>query len=237
MEDNEWSFCSMWAERLRPGCGRALANGRLKGDYFFNRADVSGCPDPVTSARQIAKMFWLKGMDCYLYDKDGALAGKGLAQIDTMHVLTAGSGGAAGMTKVVHIDRSLLPAWIDVFCRSFAVPHWKAEVERVMGANFERLELLLSYRGGSPAGCAALYSKKGITGLYCLGTVSQLRGRGLAMDMLKSAKSKGLFLQTLGSERLLPFYEKAGFEVAYTKKIYAVRRSSELKGSKNRAVK
>lgn len=237
MEDNEWSFCSMWAERFRPGCGRALANGRLEGDYFFNRADVSGCPDPVTSARQIAKMFWLKGMDCYLYDRDGALAGKGLAQIDTMHVLTAGSGGAEGMTKVVRIDRSLLPAWIDVFCRSFAVPHWKAEVERVMSANLQRLELLLSYGGGSPAGCAALYSKNGVTGLYCLGTVSQLRGRGLARDMLKSAMSKGLFLQTLGSERLLSFYEKAGFEVAYTKNIYAMRRASKLKGSENRAVK
>ncbi len=237
MEDNEWSFCSMWAERLRPGCGRALANGRLEGDYFFNRADVSGCPDPVTSARQIAKMIWRKGMDCYLYDKDDMLEGKGLAQIDTMHVLTAGSDGAAGMTKVIRIDRSLLPAWIDVFCRSFAVPHWKAEVKRIMGTNFERLEFLLSYRGGLPAGCAALYSKNGVTGLYCLGTISHLRGRGLARGILKSAMPRGLFLQTLGSERLLPFYEKAGFEVAYTKKIYAIRRASKLKGSKNRAVK
>lgn len=70
-----------------------------------------------------------------------------------------------------------------------------------------------------------------------MGTVSQLRGRGLASDILKSAMSKGMFLQTLGSERLLPFYEKAGFEVAYAKKIYVVRRASELKGSKNRAVK
>lgn len=236
MEDNEWSFCSMWAERLRPGCGRALANGRLEGDYFFNRAEVSGCPDPVAAARKIAKIFWWKGMDCYLYDRDGALAGKGLAQIDTMHVLTAGP-GTPGKTEVVRAGRSLLPAWIDVFCRSFVVPHWKTEVERVMDANLQRLELLLSYRGGVPAGCAALYSKNGVTGLYCLGTVSQLRGRGLAMDMLKSAMSKNLFLQTLGSERLLPFYEKAGFAVAYTKKIYIIRRASKLKGSKNRAVK
>lgn len=176
-------------------------------------------------------------MDCYLYDRDGALAGKGLAQIDTMHVLTAGSGGAPGKTEVVRAGRSLLPAWIDVFCRSFAVPQWKTEVERVMVANFERLELLLSYRGGVPAGCAALYSKNGVTGLYCLGTVSQLRGRGLATDMLKNVLSKGLLLQTLGSERLLPFYENAGFAVAYTKKIYVVRRVGKSKGSKNRAAK
>jgi len=237
MEDNEWSFCSMWAERLESGCAQALVNERLDGDYFFNRADVSGCPDPVAAARQIAKTFWQKSMDCYLYDKDGRLAGKGLAQVDAMYVLAAGSGTAAGKTEVVQIDRSLLPLWIDTFCKSFAVPQWKTEVGRIMDASFGRLQLLLSYRDGVPAGCAALYSKNGVTGLYCLGTVSQLRGRGLAREILKSAMSKNLFLQTLGSEGLLPFYEKAGFTVACTKKIYVVQRASKLKGPKNRAVK
>src|SRR5688572_20381597 len=118
MEDNEWSFCSMWTERLRPGCGRALANGRLEGDHFFNRSDVSGCSDPAAAARRIAKMFWRKGTDCYLYDREGALAGKGFAQVDTMHVLAAGHGRRPGKTEVVRAGRALLPAWIDVFCRS-----------------------------------------------------------------------------------------------------------------------
>ena len=227
----------MWAERLESGCTHALVNERLDGDYFFNRADVSGCPDPVAAARQIAKSFWQKGMDCYIYDKDGRLVGKGLAQIDTMYVLAAGSGTAAGKTEVAQIDRSSLPVWIDTFCRSFAVPQWKTEVGRIMDASFGRLKLLLSYKDGVPAGCAALFSKNGVTGLYCLGTVSQLRGRGLAKEILKSAMSKDLFLQTLGSEGLVPFYEKAGFAVANTKKIYVVRRASKLKGSRNRAVK
>ena len=234
MEDNEWSFCSMWAERLKPVCGCALANGRLEGDYFFNRADVSGCPDPLAAARHIAMMFWRKGIDCHLYDRDGVLAGKGLAQIDMMHVLTTGKSGVMGRTDVVRVGRSLLPAWIEVFCKSFAVPHWKREVGRVVSGNAEGLELLLSYRGGIPAGCAALYHKNGVTGLYCLGTVSQLRGRGVARSILRSVMFKGLFLQTLGSERLLPFYEKEGFVVAYTKQIYVLRRPSKFRASKNR---
>lgn len=219
----------MWAERLRPVCGCALANGRLEGDYFFNRADVSGCPNPVAAARDIAKMFWRKGIDCHLYDRDGVLAGKGLAQIDKMHVLTAGKGGVIGRTEVLRVGRSLLPAWIDVFCRSFAVPQWKKEVERVVSGNAEGLELLLSYRGGIPAGCAALYHKNGLTGLYCLGTISHLRGRGVARSIMRSVMFKGLLLQTLGSERLLPFYEKEGFVVAYTKQIYVLPRPSKLR--------
>jgi hypothetical protein len=237
MEDNEWSFCSMWTERLKAGCASGLVNGKLEGDYFFNRASVCGCSDPVGSARQIAKMFWQKGLDCYLYDRDGRLAGEGLSQVDTMHVLRADSAGSTGKTKVVKIDRSFLPSWIDVFCRSFAVPEWKPEVERIMSANFGRLELLLSYKGDVPAGCAALYSKEGVIGMYCLGTVPQLRGKGVAMDILKSAVSKNLFLQTLGSEGLLPFYRKVGFTVACTKKIYVVQRPIKLKGLKNGAVK
>jgi hypothetical protein len=238
MEDNEWSFCSMWTERIRSGCAKALLNSRLEGDYFFNRASVSGCPDPAAAARRIAKTFWQKGLDCYLYDSDHSLAGKGFDQIDTMYVLRAGSSGAAGK-KVVRIDRSLLPVWIDMFYRSFAVPEWKGEVERIVNANFDELELLLSYDGKVPAGCAALYVKNGMTGLYCLGTVSQLRKKGLANDILATAVRlhDNLFLQTLGSEGLLPFYEKAGFTVACTKRIYVLRRATKLRSLKNRAAK
>lgn len=227
----------MWTERLKAGCANGLANGKLEGDCFFNRASVCGCPDPAASARQIAKMFWQKGLDCYLHNRDDRLDGEGLAQIDTMYVLRANSTESRGKTKVVKIGRPLLPAWIEVFCKSFAVPEWRPEVERIMIANFGKLELLLSYKGDVPAGCAALYNKNGMIGMYCLGTVSQLRGKGVARDILKSAMSKNLFLQTLGSEGILPFYEKAGFMVACTKKIYILQRASKLKRLKNGPMK
>lgn len=229
----------MWTERIKSGCAEALLNSKLEGDYFFNRASVHDCLDPIEAAGQIAKMFWQNGLDCYLYDRDDKLAGKGFAQIDTMHVLRASSASANGRTKVMRIDRQLLPVWIDLFCRSFAVSKWKGEVERIMNSSFDGLELLLSYCDGVPAGCAALYSKKGVTGLYCLSTVSKLRRRGLANDMLAAAVglSNNLFLQTLGSEGLLPFYQKAGFTLAYTKNIYVLRDTTKLKGLKNYAVK
>ncbi len=230
----------MWTQRIRSGCSTALLNSKLEGDYFFNRASVSGCPNPAAAAAQVAKVFWQRGLDCYLHDTDDSLAGKGLVQIDTMHVLKAGKAGRAGRTVVMQVDRSLLPVWIDVFCGSFAAPEWRKEVERVMDANFERLGLLLSYRDKVPAGCAALYSKNGITGLYCLGTVSQLRGKGLANDTLATAvrqSDNNLFLQTLGSEELLHFYRKAGFVVAYTKKIYVLWRANKLKSLKNHLVR
>jgi hypothetical protein len=53
MEDNEWSFCSLWTKKIELLCGRALVNKKLQGDYFFNRAAVEGCT--VGAELQVAK--------------------------------------------------------------------------------------------------------------------------------------------------------------------------------------
>jgi GNAT superfamily N-acetyltransferase len=213
----------MWAEHTRVGCADALVNSKLEGDYFFNRSRVSGCPDPVAASKQVAKIFWQKGMDCYLHDREELLEKKGFTQIDTMYVLVKSSAATpAASGKTVVVDLQLLPVWIDVFCKAFSVPEWRHEVERIMDANAGKMTLLLSYKESASAGCAALYTKNGMTGIYCLGTILQMRGRGLARRILQDAAqmSENIFLQTLGSEGLLPFYQKAGFKVAYAKKIY-----------------
>lgn len=221
MEDNEWSFCSLWTEKTKTRCGMALVNEKLQGDYFFNRATVEGCFPGAE--KNIAKTFWARGMDCYLYFQSTSA----LPVLDTMYVLTS---IRAGKVKgdVRQVSKADLPAWIDVFCRSFGVPEWKDEVKRILAANFGKLELLLSYKDGAPAGCAALYKKSGLTGLYCLGTVSSHRREGLARDMLSFAQQKTegmlLFLQTLASEDLIGLYRKSGFAVSHTKQICVLKK-------------
>jgi GNAT superfamily N-acetyltransferase len=229
MEDNEWSFCAMWTDYARIGCGEALVNNKLEDDYFFNRSKVSGCRYPLATAKRIAaEVFWCKGLDCYLYDRDGLFEKERIPQIDTMYVLRSrGVGKISG--KIVTVDRSTLSIWIDVFCKAFSVSHWIEEVERVLSVNLNRLTLLLSFKESMPAGCAALYSKNGVMGLYCLGVIPELRRRGLAIRILRHAVSisKNLFLQTLDSGKLLPLYRKAGFGVAYTKKIYIIAKPAK----------
>ena len=211
MEANEWSFCEMWTEKFDLGSARALVNEKLEGDYFFNRASVENYP---ADAEKVGRIFWERGMDCHLYFHSPP---KDLQVIDTMHVLRSTKTAKGGVSK---IDRHELPTWIDVFCNAFEVPEWKGEVERIIGRNFEKLELLLSYKDGEPAGCAILYEMKGFTGLYCLGTIRKFRGMGIAQGILAHAQAKtGLFLQTLGSEGFLDLYIKSGFELAYSKKI------------------
>src|SRR5690242_12276999 len=123
MEDNEWSFCAMWTDYVRLGCAEALVNNKLEGDYFFNRSNVSGCHDPFATAKQIAaEIFWCKGLDCYLYDRQGLFEKARIPQVDTIHVLISrGVGKISG--KIVTVDRSTLPIWVDVFCKAFSLPN------------------------------------------------------------------------------------------------------------------
>ncbi|MGI0006127.1 MAG: hypothetical protein ACREAI_06895, partial [Nitrososphaera sp.] len=194
MEDNEWSFCSLWTEELELGSARALVNEKLAGDYFFNRASVAHYP---VDAEEVGKIFWERGMDCHLYFHSPPRA---LKVVDDMYVLRSAASGKSG-SATSRIERHDLPAWIDVFCGAFGVPEWKSEVERITNKNFEKLELVLSYKDGELAGCAALYAKNNFTGLYCLGTIKKFRGLGIAQGILGYAQARPrLFLQTLDSE-------------------------------------
>jgi ribosomal protein S18 acetylase RimI-like enzyme len=225
MEENEWAFCSLWTRKKRVKCATALVNERLVGDYFFNRATVEGCD---VSIEKVARVFWQEGMDCHLYFR--SRPPRGLHRADTMHVLKA-SENAAPAGRVEVCRQPDIPVWIDVFCRSFSVPWWKDEVARIITKNAGRLELLLAYHGGRPAGCAALYTKNKVTGLYCLGTLPRFRSMGIATSILQGAKalakSDFLFLQTLASENLLGLYKKAGFTTVYKKSICVVSRGLE----------
>ena len=129
MEGNEWSFCSLWTEHVQLGCARALINNKLEGDYFFNRSTVSGCHDPYAAAKQIAAgIYWQKGFDCYLYDREGLLENQGFPQIDTMHALRSDTIGAISDKTIKIADKSILSVWVDDFFRAISFPHCMEEV-------------------------------------------------------------------------------------------------------------
>lgn len=243
MEENEWAFCSLWARETIEisECARALVNPRLEGDYFFNRATVEGCDD--VPYEQVARAFWDAEMDCHLYFRSQPPP-QNLHVVDIMYVLRATKEKTAlqknndsnSNIKVTECKPQEAAKWVDVFCRSFSVPKWKDEMKRIMMTAHvgKKLDLLLAYRDGVPAGCAALFATAGndLIGLYCLGTVPTERSKGVAKAILNYAKSLSerrgvfLFLQTLGSENLVGMYKNAGFETAYTKSICAVPRAT-----------
>ncbi len=222
MEENEWAFCSLWSKRIRIDCATALLNPTLKDDYFFNRATIENCDIPYS---QVASVFWKEGMDCHLYFK--VQPPRELRTVDTMYILKSVK-KEAGLNRSVKVrlaKPSDATTWVDLFCKSFSVLEWKGEVSHIIAANSNKMDLLLAYKGNTPAGCAAIFNKSDLMGLYCLGTVPMQRSKGVAASILNYAKTFAadhnlpLFLQTFGSEKLLDLYRARGFEVVYTKSI------------------
>jgi ribosomal protein S18 acetylase RimI-like enzyme len=86
-------------------------------------------------------------------------------------------------------------------------------------------KLLLSEFLGRIAGSLAIYTDGDYSGVYCVGTVPELRGKGVATEMLSQAfrysqeQKTRLGLQTFASDSAESFYLKLGFERAYSKDV------------------
>jgi GNAT superfamily N-acetyltransferase len=242
MEANEFYFCSLWTEHLKVrNCADILVNEKLTQDYFFNRLAAITCSDTGSIIDECVRIFLKKGMSCYVYVTDdnirleGTLLEKGFTLLDSMSVLKSITNNIEYENKnidVIKIDIDSIPIWVDVFCHAFNVPNWKYEVERITESHFKELTLLVSYlnnKNNIPAGCAALFHRYNLIGLYCLGTAAAFRGQGIATKMVKEAleiaqqrELSFIFLQAFASEGLISFYNKIGFQTIYNKKIYAL---------------
>jgi GNAT superfamily N-acetyltransferase len=241
MESNEFYFCSLWTEHLKiRNCADILLNEKLTQDYFFNRLTNMTCSNTGSAIDECVRIFLNKGIDCFVYVTDDSrkledvLLEKGFTLIDSMSVLKSTTNNIeydTNVIDVIKIDTNSIPIWVDVFCDAFDVLDWKYEVERIIKSHFKELTLLLSFlnnKNNIPAGCAALFHRSNLIGLYCLGTVPAFRGLGIATKMIKVAlgiaRRRGLnfiFLQAFANEGFLGFYNKIGFQTVYEKKIYA----------------
>jgi len=138
------------------------------------------------------------------------------------------------VVKVVLLEEAKI--WAKVFTNSFNIDESRfSEVLRrtrlvVYNPN---TTLLLAYDKDVPVGTLALYREDFIGGIYCLGTLSSYRRRGVASLLINSAISisrcgedKLIYLQTLGQDKLEVFYKKIGFKISYINRIY-IKNSKE----------
>ena len=242
MESNEFYFCSLWTEHLKiRNCADILVNEKLTQDYFFNRLTNMSCSDNESAIDECVRIFLNKRTNCYVYVTDDSrklesiLLKKRFTLIDSMSVLRSNTTNNIEydnkVIDVIEIDEDSIPIWVDVFCHAFDVLDWKSEVERIIKSHFKELTLLLSFlnnKNSIPAGCAALFNRSSLIGLYCLGTLPAYRGQGIATKMIKVAlgiaqqrQLNFIFLQAFANEGFISFYNKIGFQTLYKKRIYA----------------
>ena len=127
------------------------------------------------------------------------------------------------------IGTEKLDEWCETYLRAFygelsLLKSVVASVKKALGEG--RTRLVLASVGRKPAGTLAVHGRRGLSGVYCVGTIPEFRERGVATALLRRAKeisdSEGrttLTLQTFRSDSLERFYYKRGFELAYSKDV------------------
>ncbi|MFQ6134195.1 MAG: GNAT family N-acetyltransferase [Nitrososphaerales archaeon] len=245
-EDNENSWFSLWSEARDTGCALLLLNENLADDPVFNHATRVRC-EPQEADDLIGRtisQFREKSIPPCFYvspftspeDFGERLGDKGFREWDRMDVMEYVGGeppSYEGDLEIHRVGLESMKIWTSVFTESFEIPLSQAQ-EYVKRSRhlFPRsdTDFILTYVDGKVAGCAALYSKNRVGGVYSLGILAEFRRMGVASNMLKAAvrlseerHNDTLILQALRQDGLEEFYSRNSFEKAYTKSIYILR--------------
>jgi len=234
MESNENGFVALWSDRVQLDCAVLYANSVMFDDPFFNRVTDIDCKafDAMleSAEREFAKRKVKPFLHCLSNDRlKVELRKRGFAIHDIMSVLLYEGRYRLKYTQSISVEeasREKLDVWFDVFCQSFNAENWREEIKRRVRNSLDKMQLYIAYERNSPTGCVALFEKQSLLGLYCLGTLAQYRGKGIATALLSKsidiAKENNLklFLQTFKVDDLISYYVKRGFTQIYTKEVY-----------------
>jgi GNAT superfamily N-acetyltransferase len=121
-------------------------------------------------------------------------------------------------------------AWNEVFKRSYQIPDtWNEEliIREDVIVKEEKAILVLSRIRQRPVGCLLLKREPTeVLGVYCVGTIPEMRSRGIARSMLRFSEvlaadngCKILTLQTISSDNITPLYLKMGYKQQYRRNI------------------
>src|SRR2546422_2424008 len=238
-ELNELGWWSHWARLswLSKSCYR-LGSSEFR-EPLFNHAgflEAKTKPDELVTLAEnefqgegMDPAFFLQRLPEYAHTRN-LLLSRGYTETDRFVVLRLAGAipkRVSGVTcRVIGIEK--LDEWCETYLRAFygelsLLKRVVASVKKAVGEG--RTRLVLAYVRRKPAGTLAVYRRRGLSGVYCVGTVPEFRGRGVATALLRRAKeisdSEGaaLALPTFHSDSLEGFYYKRGFELAYSKEV------------------
>ena len=244
-EINEVYWWSKWARLRWHGRGYLLTSESYR-EPFFNRAGSLACEESGRTASWAERVFSQQGTDATVLVFDSCTAASrklldlGYARVDTMSVLV--SGGPIGVPELEgwKVGQANSPeGWTRAYLRAFygdevLSPATVPIVSRLMKS--KGVTLLEARVKGQTAGVLALFRTNGIGGVYCVGTVPEFRGLGVATGLLATAKQmaeadgRRLVLQTLASEGSMAFYTRRRFEAMYSKHVLERKLKSLSKG-------
>ncbi len=125
---------------------------------------------------------------------------------------------------------SEIEAWNNVFTASYEIPdRWNEELlsrEKDIVANQSAILAIASVEE-DPSGCILLKEEpEGILGVYCVGTLPEKRGRGVARALLSFSEvhareigAETITLQTLVRDNVTPMYLKLGYASEFERNV------------------
>jgi GNAT superfamily N-acetyltransferase len=235
-------------------CADFYVNADFPGDYFFNKTKIlSPCSNTHLLITQAKRIFFSNNLDCFIHSYEGLefentnniLEDAGFSCVDTMLIFSTGQDTLhitesklryeTDLVQIITVDKESVSIWVDVFCKAFNAEDWYSQIYNVTATNYSRFNLqLLMIRSDSvfvPAACALLFCHKKVLGLYCLGTLPKFRRKGLASQILKSSiltardkRMKLFFVQSFMNDGYATLYNKAGLDIEYKRRVYALYR-------------
>ena len=213
-------------------------------EYFFNRAAFMDCAGAELLARVEKE---LKGpVTSHVITVQDACAillrlvrDRHYALFDRMIVLSQAEATTFRVNteaKVEVATPSTAAEWAKCYVRSFygtTFPVVKVSKIASAAAEDPNSTLLMARAGGGVVACLAVHRTDDVLGIYCVGTLRRLRGKGFSSTLLRAAskiaasEGRTAFLQTIASDGYEGFYSMRGFSQLYSKGFF--KGSSKLK--------
>jgi GNAT superfamily N-acetyltransferase len=214
---------------------------------FFNRACVLDCRRADATVAWAEGKLMVHGTSPTITILDSCtkavrkLQASGYRAVDMMTVMISkGPIKSPSAVPVTIIEPHAADSWTRTYLEAFYGDLELASgvtpiVTRLLKLN--AVTLLEARVGGETAGVLAAFRTRGLVGVYCVGTTSVHRGKGVAGTLLSRAKAmataegRHLVLQALASDDSKRYYLKRGFKVLYSKQMLS-KESSNAKKNK-----
>lgn len=202
-------------------------------EVFFNRAGLLNCWSVDSLQGPIEDRFRALGREpaIMVYESCSStvkqLARDGYGKSDEMSVMVAEgdhqqSWGRGVKVRLAASAESWSRSYLGAFYGEFGLlPSVVKIVEKVR--EDDAVTLLEAELEGEVAGSLAVYRSGRLAGVYCVGTGTRFRKKGVARELLEHARGiaakegRTLFLQTLESDGAAGLYQKLGFRTFYRK--------------------
>ena len=248
LELNEASWWSHWAEVQWTGEKSYVMLSFDFDEYFFNRGGFVDCSEGLDAVARIEAKFEAAGRPaCFSVQSEceeltASLNQRGYATFDEMSVMQLNQPQfkqATGL-KVLRGPDVKTGDWATTYVLSF---YGDLSLRDQVAKVAERLSrepsvvLLAGENNRKTLGVLAAFRTSGLLGVYCVGTLGEQRGKGVAGSLIHvasniaSAEGRLLVLQTILSDGVEGFYERGGFRRLYLKHLMR-RKTSGLNPSR-----